>query len=277
MNYHKLNKFRSIFRKLKIIDLYSYFTSKKDKQQLNEYLKNPKPIYDFTFGNNLIKMNTGSLSEYMRVISYKKDYKILTNLTEALQGSNCFWDVGANIGLYSVIIAKTYPACKVFSFEPEIESFNRLNENIKLNTLNNITPLNYALGDKEEKVQLTKAPHYSNGNHSILNPGKIETGSTYQDINVNRGEDIVSKENIMVPGVVKIDVEGFEFNVLQGLGNILLSPECSGIICEVHFSILEANGKADEPEKIINFLKDRDFVNVKWLDHSHFFASKNKM
>lgn len=275
MNFHKLNKIRSILRKLKIIDLYSYFFSKKEKQQINEYLKNPKPIFDFTFGNNLIKMNTSSLSEYMRVISYKKDFKILTSLLESLQNRKCFWDVGTNIGLYSIIVARNYPTCKVFSFEPEIESFNRLRENIKLNILNNITPLNYALGDKEEKVQLTKAAHFSNGNHSILNPNKIEAGTTYQEITVHRGENIISKENVEIPNIIKIDVEGFEFNVLKGLHNILSSKDCVGIICEVHFRILEANGKADEPEKIIDFLKGKGFVKIKWLDHSHFLATKN--
>lgn len=275
MNFHKLNKIRSLLRKLKIIDLYSYFFSKKEKQMLNEHLKNPKPIYDFTFGNSLIKMNTSSVAEYMRVISYKHDFKILTNLVGALHDRNCFWDVGTNIGLYSIIVAKNYPTCRVFSFEPEIESFNRLKQNIKLNSLNNITPLNYALGDKEDKVQLTKAAHFSNGNHSILSPNKIEAGSSYQEITVHRGEDIISEGDVEIPSIIKVDVEGFEFNVLKGLGNILINKDCIGIICEVHFSILEANGKADEPEKIIEFLKRKGFVKIKWLDHSHFFASKN--
>lgn len=275
MNFQKFNKIRSVLRKLKIIDLYSYFSSKKEKKQLNEYLKNPKPVFDFEFRDNLIKMNTDSVSEFKRVISYKKDSKILENLSDALQNKSCFWDVGANIGLYSIIMAKTYPACKVFAFEPEMESFHRLGENIKLNGLTNITPVNFALGDKEEKVQLTKAAHFSDGNHSILRPDKIAEGSTYHEISVKRGEDIIRKGDILVPNIVKIDVEGFEFNVIQGLGNILSGKECSGVICEVHFRILEANSKSDEPEKIIKFLKEKGLVKVNWLDHSHFFASKN--
>ena len=275
MNFHKLNKIRSLLRKLKIIDLYSYFSSKKEKELESIYIKDPKPIYEFTFNDNLLKMHTSSLSEYMRVVSYKRDSVILTNLLGSLKSRKCFWDVGTNIGLYSIIVAKNYPDCKVFAFEPEIESFNRLNDNIKLNSLNNITPLNYALGDKEEKVQLTKAAHFSNGNHSILNPGKMEVGATHHEITVHRGADIILKDNVEIPDIIKIDVEGFEFNVLQGLGNILLSEKCIGIICEVHFRILESNGKSDEPEKIINFLEDKGFVNLKWLDHSHFLALKN--
>lgn len=275
MDFHKLNSLRSVLRKLKIIDMYSYFSSKKEKKLLDEYIKNPKPVCDFTINQKLIRMHTGSLPEYKRVISYKNDFKIITTLLDALQNVNSFWDIGANIGLYSMIAAKTFPGCNVCSFEPEIESFKRMQDNIKLNARDNITPLNYALGDKEEKVRLTKAAHFSNGNHSILTPDKIVDGTSYQEIIVKRGEDIISKDKVPSPNIIKIDVEGFEFNVLQGLGKVLADDKCSGIICEVHFRILAANGKSDEPEKIINFLKDKGFLKVKWIDHSHFFASKN--
>ena len=104
---------------------------------------------------------------------------------------------------------------------------------------------------------------------------KIVEGSSYEEISVKRGEDIILEDKLHVPNIIKIDVEGFEFNVLKGLGKILSSKDCAGIICEVHFRILEANGKSEEPKQIINFLKDKGFVKVKWIDHSHFFASKN--
>lgn len=275
MNFHKLYSIRAVIRKLKIIDMYSYFVSGKQKKQMDEYIKNPKPVWDFKIREKAIRMHTGSLPEYARVISYKNDFKIITTLLDALQNENCFWDIGANIGLYSMIAAKTYPGCNVCSFEPEVESFKRMQDNIKLNKMNNIIPLNYALGDKEEKVQLTKAVHFSNGNHSILTPDKIDEGASFQKIIVKRGEDIISKEKVPLPNIIKIDVEGFEFNVLKGLGKVLADSKCSGIICEVHFRILAANGKPDEPEKIINFLKEKGFLKVKWIDHSHFFASKN--
>lgn len=78
-------------------------------------------------------------------------------------------DAGANIGLYSLIGSSLIgDSGKVLAFEPSKETFRRLQSNIKLNGFTNITPFNYALGEKSETLTLRQGVGYGDAERYLL-------------------------------------------------------------------------------------------------------------
>ena len=75
------------------------------------------------------------------------------------------------------------------------------------------------------------------------------------------------------PNVIKIDVEGFELEVLTGMAQFLASPTLRSLFIEVHFSILSERGRTEAPRKIVHRFRLTGF-NVKWLDPSHLVAQR---
>jgi hypothetical protein len=75
------------------------------------------------------------------------------------------------------------------------------------------------------------------------------------------------------PNVIKVDVEGFEEEVLLGMGDVLTSPELRSVLVEVHFLKLEVRGRATAPVRIEKLLKSKGF-RTDWVDASHLVGTR---
>ena len=118
-------------------------------------------------------------------------------------------DIGANIGETALQFGKLAgPSGHVYAFEPDPGTFEKLKQHIDDNHAANITAFNFGLGDSEGTFTLEQNEKHSGGN-------RIGSGSGIQ-VHIRKGDSVVSAENI-VPALVKIDVEGFEERVLNGL------------------------------------------------------------
>jgi len=126
-------------------------------------------------------------------------------------------DVGAQIGLFTIKVAKLNPKSIIIAVEPEPNNFKLLMQNIKLNKLHNVLPVNCALGDKKDIVNL-----YLNnedlGGHSL-----ICRDSAAIKVLMITIDELIGKLNIEAKNVslIKIDVEGAEYSVLLGAKKIL--------------------------------------------------------
>ncbi len=274
MNPLKYNGIRTFARNTRIIKIYSTLKRIQEWVILQKYNPVKDNISNVKLNDINIKMYTESINEYKRVISYKNDSKILNTLLMEIKADDVFWDVGANIGLYSCLAAASRNNFKAFAFEPEDKAYNRLKENIELNGLTNTFTYKMALADKSGKLRLKIAEHFADGNHSLLNSNPDEL-SIYEEVEIIKGDDLIINDKIDVPNIIKIDVEGFEYNVLQGLIETLKNKRCRIVLTEVHFSQLNAQGLNDIPQKIYNLLTELGFY-IKWIDHSHFIAKKIK-
>ncbi len=140
---------------------------------------------------------------------------------------NSFFDIGANIGIYSLIAANTGNV-KVVAFEPHPYTFSLLKENITLNLLDDhIKSVHSALGDEDGEIYLTDEPG------SAINRIVKEKEYAQRKISVKliRGHTFCRAENLS-PSIMKIDVEGYENSVLRGFESILKGVQLIFIECK---------------------------------------------
>jgi FkbM family methyltransferase len=140
---------------------------------------------------------------------------------DSFKHGSVLWDIGANIGLYSLYAAKTRD-CEVFAFEPSVFCLEFLSRNIWLNDLQSqITIVPNPLSDKTQLNLLTlhsrEWGESSNSFGTSLNQdGKeIDASFDYSILGVTIDEAI-SKLNLPVPQHIKIDVDGIEPLILAG-------------------------------------------------------------
>ena len=147
-------------------------------------------------------------------------------------------DVGAHIGLYSLIAAKRVgPGGKVIAIEPDPENFKILRKNILLNRSKNIEALECAAYSAREKLKLF-LPELEQG-RTIFNTvmqDRAKTSINFLEVEANTLDNILESKNITEVNWMKIDVEGAELEVLKGAVNTLSSNKDTTFVIEIHGS-----------------------------------------
>lgn len=139
-------------------------------------------------------------------------------------------DIGAHYGIYSLIAAKK--AKKVYAFEPVPENFKILNKNIADNSITNLDPINKAVSDRVEEVTFNvpwasdSAGFYEHPNAETIKKIKVQTTTIDTE---------VAEHNI---SLIKIDTEGHEIHVLNGLKNTLKNNKKAKMLIEYNPSCL---------------------------------------
>ena len=154
------------------------------------------------------------------------DFNNMRLLQWLLRDGGTFFDIGANIGSYALVASEQEKA-HVFAFEPHPVTATLLSENIQLNGRNNVTVCRMALGQSDGMVRLTDHAG-SSVNHAVV---RDEAGTV--EVLCRRVETFCRERGVL-PQYVKVDVEGFEFDVLAGFGSLLsrvelLLIECNGL------------------------------------------------
>lgn len=226
---------------------------------------------------NPLLIKTRSLARKLGLISVVKrlmpqrDYEEKFNaaLLGAIRPGDVVWDVGANVGFYTKQFAEIVgDQGKVFAFEPSPEAAAKVA--VVGAELPAINMVNSAFSDSPGKAFFD----VSSGGDSVTNhltEQAAGSGAEQVEVDVTTG-DLFSDEN-GVPAIIKIDVEGFELEVLRGMERLLTSEGLRGIFCEVHFSVLESRGMANAPVELEQRLKSAGF-SVVWIDPSHIAATK---
>jgi FkbM family methyltransferase len=211
---HPLNKDKKLKAVLRFI-----------KWQLSARLTPYPIVYPFTERSKLIikKGMTGATGNLYTGIH---EYNDMCFLLHFLRKEDLFVDVGANVGSYTVLAA-AHIGSAVISVEPVPATYNHLLNNIYLNNIHDrVSVFNIALGGKNGYIDFT----------STLDT--VNHVATKDDKDVIQVE-MITLDNLLAgkkPSLLKIDVEGFETEVINGAGNTLLAESLKAIIIELNGS-----------------------------------------
>lgn len=171
---------------------------------------------------------------------------------DSIPKNSVLWDVGANIGLYSVYAAKMRN-CSVWSFEPSVFNLELLARNIHLNGLTErvcIVPV--ALSDHLGASKLRMTTTEWGGALSTFGQdfgwdgGQIRQVFEFQTIGLSM-EDAVKRMEIPKPDYIKMDVDGLEHFILKGSPSVL--RDIKGILIEVNDDFHE---QAEQCQKLLS-------------------------
>ena len=161
-------------------------------------------------------------------------------------------DVGAHIGLFALFASQYCKSGKIYCFEPVGENYKLLLDNIKLNQLTNIIPLNCAVSNKLSKVKIFL--HDDEASHSMYDSrfGVFKEGSSSNFVEVSSVtlNDFFRETKIKKCNFLKLDCEGAEYDIIDSL-----TPKkfdvIEKIVMECHF----VNSKPHLLNKLIKTLK----------------------
>src|SRR3989338_6191414 len=130
-----------------------------------------------------------------------------------LKHNSVIVDVGANIGLVSLLASKRFKAKKIISYEPCENNFKFLKKNIDENNCHNVILNKFAVSNKQGQIKLYL---HGSATHSI---NTKKPGKNFEIVNMTTlDKSLKSEKNI---DLLKIDVEGAELDVLKGATNTL--------------------------------------------------------
>ena len=137
---------------------------------------------------------------------------------------DCFLDVGANTGFYSVMFAHKDLADRIIAFEPDPGNFARLSANIALNGFEKrIEAVPLALGDQNSEVTLYEGAKWNRGESTIAEPDQTPKEKTFHVRQIRFDEAYaIARQKL----IIKMDVEGYEFHALAGMERTLKENAC---------------------------------------------------
>lgn len=171
---------------------------------------------------------------------YGVDDQNLRRFVASIKAGSTIVDIGANIGTVTLRAAQaTGKAGRVICFEPNPATFNRLTENLNLNPdLKNIQAVPKGLGAKEGSFLLVDAEPNNVGMSHLARIGEAKAG---KEVQVVRLDDYLEVNQVGKVDAIKIDVEGFEYQVLLG-AEATIKRYLPTIMLEVDDEFLRAQG-----------------------------------
>jgi len=143
-------------------------------------------------------------------------------LSQVIRPGMIFVDAGANMGLYTLFVARKIGAHgTVVAIEPSTRECERLLRNVAINSLSNVHLLRNAVSDACSDVDLLIADDEWSG-HNTLGAFAYDTPLAIKErVRACRLDDIVSREGLSRVDIIKLDIEGAELRALKGASKIL--------------------------------------------------------
>jgi FkbM family methyltransferase len=180
-------------------------------------------------------------------------------------GTTTFFDIGSNYGFFSYLVLSSDSEVRVHAFEPHPKTFARLNSIKTHNRLDRLSCWNMGLGDKNEELVLQPGFEDLDLGHTTFgsNPALPQADGSIK-VPVRRFTDWRQERGIPIPSssewVAKIDVEGFEFRVLNGMREELLARCFKGLVIEINSFTLEFCQTS--PEAIYGYLDEVGYRSI---------------
>jgi hypothetical protein len=142
-------------------------------------------------------------------------------LLKRLRPGDTVLDIGGNIGIYALTMAKCVKAGKVITFEPDPKNFARLGEHITMNPGLNVVARSMGVGAEEATHRLYQVVDSNSGMNRIVTAVDLKSQFPYTDVRVAPLSAALRDIPVDRIDVIKIDVEGFEGAVLRGSEDVI--------------------------------------------------------
>jgi FkbM family methyltransferase len=211
------------------------------------------------YNKKKIKTNIeDTLTFYRATSACRKEPDTVRWIEEHLSDGDVYYDIGANVGAYSLVAASIFKKITVYSFEPSIFTFPVLCKNIYSNDMGNIVnPVCLVLFNKSG---------YYDFSYSGIGPGiAYNSAKIIKDVEYNCEsitkikqqfvtlDDFVKLDNVLFPNFIKLDVDGVEYEILQGGVGVLNDKRLKYIIVEIDET------DKDIKSKIISIIEKNKF------------------
>ncbi len=199
-------------------------------------------------GGSALSLNLAE--ETQRQIYEQKTFEagVTRFLAKVIRTGDICIDVGANVGYFSVLLSDAVgPHGRVIALEPEAGNFERLSEHARRNGLNQLVPLRIACG-KEDGTGTLHINPLNHGGNSMLpfsafrSRGKAITledatrrfGALTEEVDVRSLDSLIGEYAVERIAFLKIDIEGFEYEALQGASRLVSEGRATYILCEMN-------------------------------------------
>jgi len=209
------------------------------------------------------RFRCGTVREFNRCLKlYSKEPGTIEWIESEMKPGQVFYDIGANIGVYTIFAARRVsPGGKVYAFEPHGPNFSRLSDNIAINRLQDVVvPCSFALHNTDGYLKFRYRSLNSGTSNSQLFEGsngelKLADDQIIELKNAVRVDALIASRRVAPPQHVKIDIDGDEYLILQGMTSLLKSSDAP----------LSIQVELNEPhsDAIISFLQDHHYHLVK--------------
>ncbi len=249
-----------------------------------------KKLYNsFKIRDKAIKFFCPSTLSLMRVKTfYTKEpetLKWIDNFETNSKSKIIFWDIGANIGLYSIYASIIHENIDVISFEPSTSNTRLLSRNISINSLSDrikIFPL--ALNDKKNIFSLFNETDFQEG--SAISTFDKNINSKGIKLNENIVENkyklfgttidyLIDNKFIGVPNYIKIDVDGIEHLILKGANKLMDQDDLKELSVEMNPT------NKDQSEFIYKLFREKGFqkiisTNANLIENENYILKQNE-
>ena len=182
------------------------------------------------------------------------------------------WDVGANVGYYTIKFSEVVGNLgRVYAFEPFPSTVLQLEEAVF--GRNNCLVLDVGLGTSDIEMSMVQGGDELGATNRVVS--RVSDVDPSFGVKIFKGDSVISSGRAESPNFIKIDTEGSELDVLEGIPELLRSPSLRVVCIEVHFGILSERGDSFAPLRIVEILRDAGFV-TSWVDSSHLIGERRQ-
>lgn len=178
-------------------------------------------IIDIKYNTNNIKMllhSKDSTAVSIQILNFgeyeSEELNMVLKLLGMLDNESVIFDIGANLGWYTLNLKKDMKTRKIYSFEPIKETFDKLKQNVYINEIDENNIFNFGFFNENKKIEFFY-DILASGASSLADLREVKTTQKVE-CNVRRMDDFVKDENINRIDFIKCDVEGSELFVYQG-------------------------------------------------------------
>ena len=258
-NIKRYKKIYGFSKAVRVILHYMYVATKKQQQKNSD---------SFIVNVNGYKLAVipGDLGISSELLMFKTHEPLTTKLLskELKRGMTCL-DVGGNIGYYTLLESDIVgDSGKVIAIEPSPPNFQHLKKNLEIQHSKNVDAYNFAAGDKDGSVNFLVYKE-SNGSFTIPDGETTNLPGELIKVTAKRIDTFLDELKINHVDFVRMDVEGYESHIIQGMKNTIKKSSPMFQI-EVHASILGKEGTRKFLEDFQNYGYDAKYYIPRDID-----------